>query len=350
MDRVVVGMSGGVDSAVAAYLLKKNGYDVIGVYLKLHASEDRSSSDAKDICDTLGIAFHIMDLKDDFEKDIISYFKEEYDRGRTPNPCVRCNKLIKFGKFIELAKELGANKIATGHYATIFYDKQQKKYMIKKSPESSKDQTYMLYTLTQEKLSHVLFPLGDFESKSEVRTIAEEIGLDIFNKRDSQDICFIPDNNYVKYLETRGMKSFGGFFKDLDGNIVGKHKGVQYYTVGQRKGLGVNGGPYYVNRIDATNNTIYLGRNDDLFSRSAIISDVNIIYADNVESDSGLQAKVRYEKNAHSCRMERIEEDKYKVIFDDKVRAITPGQSLVIYKGDYLYGGGVIEEVIMEEK
>ncbi len=349
MDKVVVGMSGGVDSAVAAYLLKKKGYEVIGVYLKLHSSEDGSSDDARDICNDMGIPFHIIDLKDDFEKEIISYFKEEYDLGRTPNPCVRCNKYIKFGKFIDKALELGANIVATGHYSKIVYDNDLNRYLIKKSKEASKDQTYMLYTLTQEKLSRVLFPLGDFESKEEVRKVAEEIGLDVSSKSDSQDICFIPDNDYIRYLSDEGINFESGEFKDLEGKVLGPHKGVQNYTVGQRKGLGVNGGPYYVNRIDGKSNVVYLGRSEDLYSIGAIIKDVNIIYADNVEFDDALSAKVRYEKNDHSCYIERINDKTYKVIFKEKVRAITPGQSLVIYKGDYLYGGGVIDEVIWEE-
>ncbi len=349
MDRVVVGISGGVDSAIAAYLLKKDGYEVLGVYLKLHHSADESSKEAQEVCTKLGIDFHVIDLQDDFEKEIMSYFRDEYNTGRTPNPCVRCNKYIKFGKFIDKAMELGATKIATGHYAKILFDESKKKFLIKKSAELSKDQTYMLYTLSQEKLSHILFPLGDFNSKNEVRTIAEEIGLDLFNKKDSQDICFIPDNNYIAYLELSGMKSVSGLFKDLNGNVLGKHKGVQYYTIGQRKGLGVNGGPYYVNKIDADNNTIYLGKNDDLFSSGAIIKEVNIIYSDNVDAECGLSAKVRYEKSYHSCCIEKKDEDRYKVVFKDKVRAITPGQSLVIYKDEFLYGGGIIDEVIWEE-
>ncbi len=360
MDRVVVGMSGGVDSAVAAYLLKKEGYDVIGVYLKLHQSIDPlhekaccsldSSFDALKICDKLDIPFYVVNMEKEFEEEIIKDFKKEYKLGRTPNPCVRCNKFIKFGKFIDKAKELGATKIATGHYASILYDEDKNRYLIKKAKEKSKDQTYMLYTLSQERLRHVLFPLAKFDSKEEVRQIAKEIGFEVFNKSDSQDICFIPENDYVKFLKEEGMTFKKGEFQTLDGTVLGDHKGIQNYTIGQRKGLGLSGGPFYVNTIDSKNNIVYLGGKNELFSTGAIIKDVNIIYTDKVDPKDNLTAKVRYEKNEHICNVEQISEQKYKVVFKEKVRAITPGQSLVIYKDDYLYGGGVIDEVLMEGK
>lgn len=358
--RVVVGLSGGVDSAVAAYLLKKQGYEVIGIYLKLYDSIDPlhekaccsldASLDALDFCEQIGIKYYSFNMKEEFETCVIDPFIDEYKVGNTPNPCIQCNKHIKFGLFIEKAKEIGADALATGHYARVYHDPVDKKFKIMNAKAASKDQTYMLYNLSQEQIAFLTFPLGEMESKEQVREIAKEFSLDISAKHDSQEICFVPDNNYKQFLTASGVHFPQGDFVDLQGNILGKHKGIHAYTIGQRKGLGLAGGPYFVLSIDSKNGQVVVGKNEDLFMDFAIITDYNFCYEEDPIKKDNLQAKVRSGANAVGCSLEKMDSNRYKVRFNEKVRAITPGQSLVIYEQEFVYGGGIIESAGKDEE
>lgn len=335
---IAVGISGGVDSAVSAYLLKEKGYKIIGIFLKLFENSD--PSDAINVCKALDIDFYQIDLVESFNKTIIEYFKEEYKKARTPNPCVKCNKHIKFGVFLNKAIELGADMLATGHYCSV--EKINNRYLIKKSKNALKDQSYMMYSLSQKVLERLVFPLSKFESKEEVKEISKKIGIGLEKKKESQDICFIPNNDYVNFLEKSSDFKRGRFI-DEKGNILGEHMGIHRYTIGQRKGLGLSGGPYFVNRIDYFTNDVYVGKENLIFKKELMAEDINFIYEDlKVGDKRRLSAKVRYQKKEDICEIEVLENKRMKVVFDEVVRAITPGQSLVLYKENYLYGGGVI--------
>ncbi|MDU1443017.1 MAG: tRNA 2-thiouridine(34) synthase MnmA [Clostridium cochlearium] len=352
--KVLVGMSGGVDSSVAAYLLKEQGYEVIGATMQIWQDDEEfiereggccslsAVEDARRVANKIGIPFYVMNFKDAFKKNVIDYFVDEYMEGRTPNPCVACNKFIKFSSFLDKAMTLGIDYVATGHYAII--EKQNNRYIIRKSEDDKKDQTYALYNLTQFQLERTLMPCGQYK-KSEIREIAKDIGLRVHNKKDSQEICFIPDNDHGKYIKNRfPSKVRQGNFVDKSGNILGTHKGIVYYTIGQRKGLDIAlGKPMYVVDINPFKNEVVLGNLDDLLNTELIAKDVNYIPFDNLKEPMEVEAKIRYSQIPSKAVITPMENSKVKVNFIEKQRAITKGQSVVFYKGDLLIGGGIIE-------
>lgn len=354
-QKIVVGMSGGVDSSVAAALLKEEGYEVIGVRLKvlpdvdiLKNEEDCCLSshedDAKKVCEMLDIEYHVLDFNELFEEKVIRYFIDEYVSGNTPNPCIACNKHIKFDGLLKKAAGLGAEYIATGHYAKIEYDRMANRYLLKRSMDHKKDQTYVLYNMTQYQLAHTLMPLGGY-TKNKVREIADRLGLHTAGKPDSEEICFIPDNDYGKFIEDRTACSISdGFFKDINGNILGRHKGITHYTIGQRKGLGIAfGKPMFVVDIIPNENTIVLGEAEDVFSHSLTASKLNFIAFDKPEGTVEVTGKIRYTAKESPALMTVEGEDFVRVEFESPQRAVTPGQSIVFYKNDIVIGGGIIK-------
>lgn len=354
--KVVVGMSGGVDSSVAAYLLKKQGYEVIGVTMQVWQDDDyyqgmeggccslSAVEDARAVAYHLNIPYYVMNFKDVFRQNVIDYFINEYMKGRTPNPCVACNKYIKFEELLKRAMELGADYVATGHYATV--EKENDRYVLVKSKDVRKDQTYALYNLTQFQLAHTLMPCGIY-NKVEVREIARKIGLAVHDKRDSEEICFIPDNDhgsYIKRVVPGGVKE--GNFVDDEGNVLGKHKGIVFYTIGQRKGLGIAfGTPMYVTDINPVTNEVVLGKQENIFKKSLVAGNLNFIPFEKLTAPMQVQAKIRYSALPAQATISMLDEKRVKVEFNERQRAITKGQSVVFYKGDLLVGGGVIESV-----
>lgn len=344
MKRVLIGMSGGVDSSVSAYLLKEAGYEVVGLTFEMFDSnkDDGCSAktaiiDAKKVCDNLGIEHYVSDFKSHFKNHVINNFIESYLNAKTPNPCVECNKFLKFGLMWEEAKRLNCDYIATGHYAKI----QDGKLMRIDSP---KDQTYFLYKINKELLNHILFPLQDYLNKKDIRSIAKKIGLEIHDKKDSQDICFIEDGNYTKFLEENVDKlPNGGNFILKDGTIIGKHKGIFYYTIGQRKGLGISyKEPLYVININKEKNTITLGSEKELYSTEITITNINLLVD---ELPNNALGKIRYRYELTPCTISKIDEDTLNIKFDVPVRSATLGQSLVLYNNDICLGGGIITNI-----
>lgn len=357
--KVVVGMSGGVDSSVAAYLLKEQGYDVIGVTMKHFDDEAEdyvereggccslsSVEDARRVADKLGIPFYVLNFKESFKEKVIDYFVEEYMEGKTPNPCIACNKHIKFDEFLRRVKGIGADYVATGHYAKIEKD-DNGRYLLIRADDDKKDQTYALYNFTQEQLSETLMPCGGY-TKDKIREIAKEIGLAVHNKKDSEEICFIPDNNHGKFISKvrpNGVRE--GNFVDKNGKILGKHKGIVYYTIGQRKGLGIAlGMPVFVTDINPKTNEVVLGSEEDVFKTDLIAKDINFIPFDKLEGEITVTAKVRYLAKPSECTITPLEDGRVKVSFKEKQRAITKGQSVVFYDGNIVVGGGIIDEII----
>lgn len=355
-QKVVVGMSGGVDSSVAAALLKDQGYDVIGVTMQIWPDLDDETaereggccslsavSDARRVCDRLDIRYYVMNFKDIFEKKVIDYFVDEYLQGRTPNPCIVCNRYIKFDELLRRAMEIGADFVATGHYASVVFDEKRGRYLLKKSSDIRKDQTYALYSLTQRQLSHTLFPLSGY-TKDRVRKIAEEKGLPVAHKPDSEEICFVKDNNYGRFIKERVPdKVKCGFFKDTKGNILGRNDGIVHYTIGQRKGLGITfGKPMFVVDIIPEENTVVLGEGDEVFSDTLIAGDLNFIPFEKLENEMEVTCKIRYTAKESPAIISPVEGGRIKVKFRSPVRAITPGQSAVFYKDDIVIGGGTI--------
>lgn len=348
--RVLLGMSGGVDSSVAAYLLREQGYEVVGATMKLWTPKSINGNlaitDARKMADKLGIEHHVLDFEEKFKNTVVKHFIDGYYEGITPNPCVFCNKHIKFDIMFDKAEELNCEYIATGHYSRIKYNEETKMYELIKAVTDKKDQSYMMYNLNQEKLAKILFPVGEYD-KSDIRKIAKEIGLEVYNKPDSQDICFIPDGNYEEFLnEYSNRDSEEGKLVDSEGSTLGDHSGVINYTIGQRKGLGITfGKPMYVIDINGDNNTVTLGSNEELFKTELTASDVNFLEFDFEELKDPLkvQAKIRYSSNPSEATISKIGENRVKVEFEDAQRAITKGQSVVFYDGNKLVGGGVIE-------
>ena len=353
--KVVVGMSGGVDSSVAAYLLKEQGYDVIGVTMQIWQDEDQEQmeenggccgisavDDARRVAQYLDIPYYVMNFKKEFKEQVISYFVGEYQEARTPNPCIACNRYVKWESLLKRSLDIGADYIATGHYARI-ERLPNGRYSLKKSATDAKDQTYALYNLTQYQLSHTLMPVGEY-TKDEIRSIAEKLSLPVAHKPDSQEICFVPDQDYASFIEKEtGEKSLPGNFVDLDGNVLGQHKGIIHYTIGQRKGLGIAlGRPAFVADIRKDTNEVVLGRNEDVFAPSLLADRVNFMSIEKLDEPKEVFAKIRYNHKGAPCRIEMAGEGKVKVTFHEPQRAITPGQAVVFYDGDYVLGGGTI--------
>ena len=345
MEKVLLGMSGGVDSSVAAFLLKKQGYDVIGVTMKLfNDTNSNAVADAQKVCEYLNIPHYVINLIDEFKTYVIDNFVCEYSKCHTPNPCVECNKYLKFGIMYKKAQELGCNYIATGHYAKIEYDDKFQKKVLKKSNSFLKDQTYFLYNLKEELLDHILFPLGEFESKNEIRKIAIDNNLPVANKPDSEDICFIPNGDYKYFLENKAnFKGSVGNIVNKNGDILGKHSGLYQYTIGQRKGLGIsNETPLYVVGFNNSKSELIVGEEKELYTKECTVSKLNFIPCSKLEKEMYVDVKTRFSKNTSKAWIVPILKD-VKVVFDEPARAITPGQSAVFYDNDVVICGGIIQ-------
>jgi tRNA-specific 2-thiouridylase len=373
MEKVVVGMSGGVDSSVAAYLLQKQGYDVIGVTMQIWQDEDVCSmeenggccglsavEDARRVASALDIPYYVMNFKQEFKENVIDYFVGEYLQARTPNPCIACNRYVKWESLLKRSLDIGAAYIATGHYAGI-EKLPNGRYTIKKSVTQAKDQTYALYNLTQHQLSHTLMPVGAY-AKDEIREIARDLKLPIANKPDSQEICFVPDNDYAgfiaDYLEEKkrkanetGMKEIPnnfngttpGNYVNTAGEVIGRHRGLIHYTVGQRKGLGIAmGQPVFVVALRPETNEVVLGNGNEVFSDRLTAKNLNFMSIEDLKDELVVEAKIRYSHKGARCTIKRTGPDEVICIFDEPQRAITPGQAVVFYQGDYVLGGGTI--------
>ncbi len=354
--KALIAMSGGVDSSVSAFLMKKKGYDCMGVTMKLFQNDNIGVSkeqsccslddveDARSVAFSLGIPYHVFNFSDRFQEEVIDRFVYSYENGITPNPCIACNRYLKFEKLFLRAKELGYDYIVTGHYAQITFNEQTKRFLLKKAVDSHKDQSYVLYSLTQKQLAHVQFPLGGL-NKNDVRKIAEEQGFINARKHDSQDICFVQDGKYTNFIEQYTGKIYPeGNFVDKSGNVLGRHKGIIRYTIGQRKGLGLAlPQPMYVCSVNPNNNTVILGTNDDLFSKNLIAKDINLIAVEHINTPLRLKAKIRYAHPEQWATVIQLDDNTLSVIFDEPQRAITKGQSVVLYDGDIVVGGGTIQ-------
>ncbi|MBQ8028491.1 MAG: tRNA 2-thiouridine(34) synthase MnmA [Clostridia bacterium] len=351
--KILVGMSGGVDSSMCAHLLLKDGYEVAGANCRFFNMEDVAPNkaccsedavkDAAEVAKRLGIDFYVFDFSKAFRKNVIDNFIDTYVNGATPNPCIECNKHLKFNKMLEKAIEMGFDYIATGHYASIEYNKETNRYLLKKGADEKKDQSYVLYSLNQFQLSHTIFPLGKL-LKSEIKETAEKEGLFSVKKGESQDICFVPDGNYSAFIERQTGKAFPeGNFVSTDGKILGTHKGIIRYTIGQRRGLGLAlPAPLYVYKKDLKNNLVILSSEDKLFSKELDAENVNFIPFDRLEEPMRVMAKVRYKQAAQWATITQTGENKVHVEFDLPQRAIAKGQAVVFYSGDYVVGGGTI--------
>ena len=353
-NQALIGMSGGVDSSVAAWLMQQQGVECIGATMRLwdknpDGSISKDTEDAKQVADRLGIRHCVLDYRKEFREEIIRAFTDSYEQGLTPNPCILCNKVMKFGLMLEAAREMGCRWVVSGHYANIRQDPQTGRYLLCKAADESKDQTYFLYRLSQEQLAHIRFPLGDF-TKSMARDIAEANGLVTARKRDSQDICFIPGGDYVAFMEGYLQKHYApGDFLDRDGNVVGTHRGAVCYTVGQRKGLGLAmGEPVYVCGKSMEDNTVTVGPNEVLFHNALEARDWNWISMEAPSSPVRVSAKIRHSRNEYPATVYPEADGRAKVVFDEAVRAISPGQAVVLYQGDTVVGGGTIVRAMDE--
>ncbi|MCM1186835.1 MAG: tRNA 2-thiouridine(34) synthase MnmA [Lachnoclostridium sp.] len=354
--KVVVGMSGGVDSSVAAYLLKEQGYDVIGVTMQIWQDETveemsekggccglSAVEDARRVAQKLDIPHYVMNFKKEFKCHVTDYFVEEYLKGHTPNPCIACNRYVKWESLLKRSLEIGADYIATGHYARIG-KLPNGRLAICNSVTAEKDQTYALYNLTQEQLSHTLMPVGEYR-KEEIRQIAEEAGLPVANKPDSQEICFVPDNDYAAFIDRAAGERVppAGNFVDKEGKVLGRHKGITHYTIGQRKGLELAmGHRIFVTEIRPDTNEVVIGENEDVFTDRLLCDRVNFMAVEDLEAPKRVLAKIRYNHGGEYCVIEKPDEEKVRCIFEKPVRAVTPGQAVVFYDGEYVLGGGTI--------
>lgn len=352
--RVVVAMSGGVDSSVAAHLLLKQGYEVIGISLKLFENTEQGRAchgikginDARDVAFKLGAPFYALNCVKEFKKNVIDYFCQEYKNARTPNPCTICNEKIKFGLLLKKAKTLGADYIATGHYAGVSYDKSSERYILKRPKDKTKDQTYFLYALTQNALKHTLFPLENL-TKDQVRKIAKKSGIKVHDKPASQEICFVPDNNYKEFLIKKYPDTAEpGPIINRQGQVLGKHKGIIFYTVGQREGLGIaHKKPLYVLAINKGENTIIVGEQDETYASKLIAANVNWII-NGISNSVTIEAKPRYKEPSAEAMVSKLDNNKAEVEFIKAQSSIAPGQAIVFYKKGTVVGGGIIDKVI----
>ena len=356
MKRALIAMSGGVDSSLAAKLMVDEGYECIGCTMKLYHNEDvgveRSRTccsledveDARSVAYQLGMRYFVFNFTDDFRSTVISRFVESYENGITPNPCIDCNRYMKFDKLLDRASVLSCDYVVTGHYARI--EKQDGKYLLKKALDETKDQSYVLYSMTQKQLAHTLFPLGNLR-KTQVRALAEQNHFVNADKPDSQDICFVPDGDYACVIEKlTGQRPETGHFVDREGRVLGQHKGIIHYTIGQRKGLGLSlAEPMYVCEIRPETNEVVLGTNKDLFSREAIVSEFNWISGEAPSQPIRCQAKIRYRQREQWATAIPLDNNKVRLVFDEAQRAITPGQAAVLYDGDTVLGGGRIVRI-----
>jgi tRNA-specific 2-thiouridylase len=357
--RVVAAMSGGVDSSVAAALLLAEGYDVVGITLNLfspHEKDGREENkksywgfgaveDARHVCLQLGIPHHEIDVRKEFEKKVIADFCSEYIKGRTPNPCIRCNALIKFEALMKMAEKLNADYLATGHYAQIEHDVFNKTHELKKGKDRQKDQSYFLYTLTQNQLNRILMPVGSF-TKKQIRKKAAELGLTVARRPESQEICFVPERNYSRFLRLRMPKAFQpGPVVDSEGRTIGRHEGIPGFTVGQRRGMGIASPfPLYVLSIDVETNTVTAGPNEALYRKELLASNVNIVSGIPLKEPLRVKAKIRYNHREAAAVLDPEAGGRVRVRFDTSQRAVTPGQAVVFYDGETVIGGGVIEK------
>ncbi len=356
-------MSGGVDSSVAAALLKDEGHEVIGVTMQLQPSDQLAGEadrfggccgldavmDAKRVAYGLGIPHYVANFREIFAREVIADFCEEYRRGRTPNPCIRCNQYLKFDALLSRARELGASLVATGHYARIDNGNSHGRYLLRKSADEGKDQTYVLYVMTQEQMASTLLPIGDL-TKEQVRRIAAELDLPVADKAESQEICFIPDNNYPSFIEEyAGGVSDPGPIADRRGNVLGEHRGIAAYTIGQRKGLGIaSPKPMYVVAIDREKNTVTVGSREDTYATELTASQLNWIAVESLEQPLRVHAKIRYRHREARATVRPEGNDRARVTFEEPQLAMTPGQAIVFYQGDTVIGGGSIDQVVAE--
>ena len=352
--KALIAMSGGVDSSVAAFLMKQRGWDCTGITLKLFDKDEDEKADrtccslddvedARSVCRKIGIPYYVYNFQDSFRDTVVKRFISAYEEGRTPNPCIDCNRFIQFEKLMRRSEELQADCVVTGHYATVEYDEEKGRYLLKKSVDLSKDQSYVLYSLTQYQLSRTVFPLGEM-TKEQTRALAEELGLINADKRDSQDICFVPDGDYAGFIERYTGKTYpNGDFVDESGRVLGEHKGIIRYTVGQRKGLGLAlPHPMYVKEKNLEENKVVLCDNASLFSRELLANDINLISVDRIDEPLRVCARVRYNQKEQPATVWQLDDDTIRVVFDEPQRAISKGQAVVLYDGDYVLGGGTI--------
>ncbi len=351
----MIAMSGGVDSSVAAFLMTERGYDCIGATMKLFRNEDvgvpqghtccslDDVEDARQVAQTLGMPHYVFNFSDRFKEEVIDRFVDAYENGQTPNPCIDCNRFLKFDKLFTRAREAECDCVVTGHYARIERDEESGRWLLKKAVDTNKDQSYVLYSMTQEQLAHTQFPLGGM-TKPEVRAIAEAHGFLNAHKHDSQDICFVQNGSYADFIEEYTGRHYPpGDFVTRDGRVVGQHRGIIRYTIGQRKGLGLAlPEPLYVCAVDPTANTVTLGTNDDLFTTTLTANDLNLIAVPRIERPTRLKAKVRYRQPEQWATVVQTDDDTLSLTFDEPQRAITRGQSVVLYDGDAVVGGGTI--------
>ena len=348
-------MSGGVDSSVSAILLKEQGYEVVGCTLELYKCpnndfyKEKKKNKKKKVCDKMGIEHHAYNFEREFKTNVIDNFVESYKNQKTPNPCIECNKHLKFGAMVDIAKELNCDYIATGHYARVEYSEKYKRYVLKKSKNISKDQSYVLYSIPKELLGNIIFPLGEFTSKDEVRNVAKNHNLEVANKPDSEDICFIPDGNYKKFLEENSdIKPNIGNIVLSNGQVLGKHNGLYNYTIGQRKGLGIAyKEPLFVIGFNKSKNELIVGEKDKLYKKSMLVKDINLLLIDSIDElklkeKIQVGVKTRYSSNEEKANIQMYDKDTIKVEFENPVPRITPGQSAVFYIDDIVLGGGKI--------